>query len=122
MTPPLLFLKRMADKGAFTDLEKNNNRVKRGNTIEEKRRIRNERKKRKRKNGVRKRILKVEVSGLKNELEAVKWQANESNHKIKVLRSMCQTFWERWHWELEKRKKQWWQIPYLSILGYLYMK
>lgn len=74
------------------------------NTIEQKRKMRNLRKKRMRKNGTRQQ-LKQKVSSLKGELKAVKQNLKEGEHKITVLRSMSRTYWERWRWELEKRKE-----------------
>lgn len=71
------------------------------NTIDEKRRMRNLRVKRKRK------LLKKKtaIKELKNELKKEQERKEESERKVKLLKCMSRTYWERWHWELEKRKE-----------------
>ncbi len=45
------------------------------------------------------------MSDLKGELKAVKQSVKKGEHRITVLKGMSRTYWERWRWELEKRKE-----------------
>lgn len=78
-------------------------KVGRKNTIIEKKRMRNLRTKRKRKLQAASR--KKEIEKLKDELKLEHQKQIKSEHKIRVLKCMARTYWERWHWELEKRKE-----------------
>ena len=71
------------------------------NTIEEKRRMRNERKKRLR----RQKLHAKSIKSLKCKLVAAQEKVQSSDTRITVLKRMTRTFWERWRWELEKRKE-----------------
>lgn len=79
-------------------------KVRRKNTIIEKKRMRNLRIKRKRK--LQAALKNKESETLKNELKLEHQKQIESEHKIRVLKCMARTYWERWHWELEKRKEE----------------
>ena len=72
----------------------------RNNTKEEKRAMRNKRKKK-----MRKRESKRKIGALKQELKEARSEIEKSKRRICTLRSMSRTFWERWRWELEKRKE-----------------
>lgn len=78
-------------------------KVGRKNTIIEKKRMRNLRTKRKRK--LQAACRKKEIEKLKDELKLEHQKQTKSEHKIRVLKCMARTYWERWHWELEKRKE-----------------
>ena len=70
----------------------------RKNTISEKRKMRNARKKRMKKKKISGRIIKRELK------EA---QRNAKKHELSVKRltAMARSYWERWRWELQKRKE-----------------
>ena len=86
-----------------TSKETNRKGVGRKNTVIEKKRMRNLRAKRKRK--FRAAVTKKDTEQLKNELKVEQQKQVKSEHRIKVLKCMARTYWERWHWELEKEKK-----------------
>ena len=90
-----------------TSKETNQKEIRRKNTLIEKRRMRNLRKKRKRKQraAFRKEETSKETEILKSELKVEQQKQAKSEHKIEVLKCMARTYWERWHWELEKRKE-----------------
>ena len=48
---------------------------------------------------------KRSITELKCKLEAAQEKVAESELKIVNLKRMSRTFWERWKWELEKRKE-----------------
>ena len=73
----------------------------RKNTKEEKRRMRNARKKRLR----QKRKHAKSIKRLKSKLGAAQVKAHNNESRIITLKRMNVTFWERWRWELEKRKE-----------------
>ena len=73
----------------------------RNNTKEEKRRMRNARKKRLR----QKRKHAKSIKRLKSKLGAAQVKAHNNESRIITLKRMNVTFWERWRWELEKRKE-----------------
>ena len=81
----------------------NGKTVGRKNTAVEKKRMRNLRIKRKRK--LQAALRKKETEKLKNKLKLEHQKQMASEHKIRVLKCMARTYWERWHWELEKRKE-----------------
>ena len=72
----------------------------RPNTTIEKRRMRNERKKR-----MRNRMLRKSTKKLKRELKEAQSKADQHMKKIVKLSAMARSFWERWRWELQKRKE-----------------
>ena len=80
-------------------LPSNQPRLHRANTTEEKRKMRNLRKKRLRCTRNQAKTIKR----LKSTLEATKLKVEEDERKITALRT--RTFWEMWRWELEKRKE-----------------
>ena len=82
-------------------LPSNQPRLHQANTIEEKRKMRNSRKKRLRCT----RNQAKSIKRLKSTLEATKLKVQDNESKITALRRMTRTFWERWRWELEKRKE-----------------
>ena len=71
------------------------------NTIVEKRRMRNERKKRLKK---RKRCA-VTAKHLKRQLEEMKHKADVDGKKLVRVTAMARSYWERWRWELQKRRE-----------------
>lgn len=76
--------------------------VKRGrpNTIAEKKIMRVNRKKR-----LRKRYHKRKVHKLEKTIENTKKTLVETERTVSRLKCMTRTFWERWKWEVEKRKE-----------------
>ena len=81
--------------------------VKKGreNSAEEKRKMRNSRKKRLRQLSVSRRDSKMKIKRLKEEKEQALKKAENSESKVLTLKCMVRTFWERWRWEVEKRKE-----------------
>lgn len=76
----------------------------RANTLKEKRRMRNHRKKKMKR--LRKRPLhSTSVTDLRKALEDEREKNGQFVHKIQLYRGMSRTYWERWRWELEKRKE-----------------
>ena len=71
----------------------------RPNTAEEKKSMRKARRRR-----VRKRS-KRSIKRLKKRLEAEVCKVEEGKRKVFALRRMSRCFWERWRWELAKRKE-----------------
>ena len=69
-------------------------RCRKPNTITKKRRMR-----RKRKN------QRKSVSKLKRELKEVHAKADHNAKKVIRLTTMARSYWERWRWELQKRKE-----------------
>lgn len=86
-----------------TDSQKDDVRPKRKNTDNEKRRMRNLRKKRMRKMGSG--GIKRKMKELKNELDHAKEKVKKGEQHVLLLKNMSRTYWERWRWELEKRKE-----------------
>ena len=78
----------------------------RPNTLKEKREMRNKRRARKRRivdrrcNG--KRII---IKQLKQAKEEAIQHVKKTEQKVITLKCMTRTFWERWRWEVEKRKE-----------------
>ena len=89
------------DFSTTTDTDTNPTAQHRENTDEERRRMRNTRKKRLRR---QKRHAKS-IKSLKSKLVAAQEKAQSNGTRIIVLKRMTRTFWERWRWELEKRKE-----------------
>jgi len=72
----------------------------RRNTTVEKRRMRNLRKKRKRNEASSKKRFKkiiAETEKLKDELKQEQNKRSHNEHRIRVLKCVAKTFWERWH-------------------------
>lgn len=84
-----------------TDTDTNLTPQHRENTDEEKRRMRNARKKRLRRQKRHDKSIKC----LKSRLVTAQEKAQGNETRIIVLKRMTRTFWERWRWELEKRKE-----------------
>ena len=84
----------------------------RKNTLSEKKFMRNSRKRRMRKRKMKeivfaaKREAKQATSDLQNHIQASKKEIEKVNGQVVKLRCMMRTFWERWRWELEKRKEE----------------
>lgn len=84
----------------------------RKNTPAEKKSMRNARRRRLRKKKIRQRLLASErdVEKVKRELEqhvkTSKSEIEKANSQIVRLKCMTRTFWERWRWEVEKRKEE----------------
>ena len=70
----------------------------RKNTVEEKRRMRNARKR-------RKRARKQQVKDLHAEVDKANKKFKESSDKVTMYKQMSRSFWERWQWELNQRKQ-----------------
>ena len=70
------------------------------NTVEEKRRMRNARKRR-----LRQAKTKPVIRKIKTQLEVAHKKVEDCQTRISTLKCMTRTFWERWRWELEKRKE-----------------
>ena len=82
----------------------------RKNTIQEKRRMRAERKKRKRAINARKRRTDLQnaletVSKLKVDIESKDKLMKKSLNRMQLYKNMSRSYWERWRWELQKRKE-----------------
>lgn len=67
----------------------------RPNTLEEKRKMRNNRKKRRR----------SRVKALECHLQLEKTLRAESEKKVTLYKNMSRSYWERWRWELQQRKE-----------------
>ena len=76
----------------------------RKNTIEEKRAMRTSRRRRMRLKKNKDGLVK-QVKQLKQQIETSKKETEKANSKIVTLKCMTRTFWERWRWEVEKRKE-----------------
>jgi len=76
----------------------------RRNTVEEKKTMRNARRRRLRR---RKRFAKQQCKQLKKTVEEGKSQLKSQEKRLTTLRCMARTFWERWRcgWEAERRKE-----------------
>lgn len=79
----------------------------RPNTTQEKRKMRNNRKKRKRGKAIKDLRLELEAERKKNE---------SCQNRIALYRGMSRSYWERWRWELEKRKEAVMQIKSMYCL------
>ena len=77
----------------------------RENSAEEKRKMRNSRKKRLRQQSVLRRDSKIKIKRLKEEKDQALKKATDSERTVLTLKCMVRTFWERWRWEVEKRKE-----------------
>lgn len=77
------------------------------NTVEEKRKMRKERNKRKKGSmkGSTKKLLRDDIKHLREQMtaESQLWQKAELS--VIAQRNRARTFWERWRWELEKRRE-----------------
>lgn len=73
------------------------------NTPREKKQMRNGRKKRKRLR--RSELRRAEMEHVRTALEHERKERHKSDCKVKVYRSMSRTYWERFRWELQKRKE-----------------
>ena len=81
------------------ELNSESSHTKRRNTIIEKRRMRNERKKRLKKKS------RAVVKHLKHELKEAHCKAEKDAKRLTRLSVMARSYWERWRWELQKRKE-----------------
>ena len=70
------------------------------NTSVEKRKMRNARKKRKRVQHLRGRM-----KDLQNSLEHSRTSVKRQEERVKYYRQISRTYWERWRWELQKRRE-----------------
>ena len=77
----------------------------RENSAEEKKKMRNSRKRRLRQQSILRRDNKRKIKRLKAEKEQALKKATDSERNILTLKCMVRTFWERWRWEVEKRKE-----------------
>lgn len=75
-------------------------RLSRQNTVEEKRRMRNKRMKRKNSNKLRKKMRQ-----LQSEVSSESLLRNKAESIVVPFKNRAWTFWERWRWELEKRRE-----------------
>ena len=75
------------------------------NTLQEKRKMRAERKKRKRHVKAAMRQESKLASKLKTDLDNKQNQLEASQNKMQMYKNMARTYWERWRWECEKRKE-----------------
>ena len=82
------------------------------NTLAEKKHMRNSRKRRMRKRKLKEIILasKREVtqaaSNLQHQMQTSNKEIEKINGQVVKLKCMTRTFWERWRWEVEKRKEE----------------
>ena len=49
--------------------------------------------------------MKYKLKGLMDELDTAKDKIKKGEQHIVLLKNMSRTYWERWRWELEKRKE-----------------
>ena len=70
-------------------------RLSRSNTLDERRKMRNERKKRKRST----------KKALAAHLELERTLRSAADQKLVLYKNMCRSYWEQWRWELEQRKE-----------------
>lgn len=70
-------------------------RTSRPNTLDEKRRMRNDRKRRRRS---RTKVLEAQ-------LQHERALRSDSDKKVIFYRNMSRSYWERWQWELQRRKE-----------------
>ena len=77
------------------------------NTVEEKRKMRKERNKRKKRSmkGFTKKLLREDIKRLREELTAESKLRQKAGLNVIAQRNRARTFWERWRWELEKRRE-----------------
>lgn len=73
-------------------------RYSRSNSQAEKRKMRISRKR-------RKRALHSGVAAVQEDLKHAQALAEKKEHTVRVYRHMSRTYWERWHWELQKRRE-----------------
>lgn len=78
-------------------------KLSRRNTVKEKCRMRNERRKRKRQRRRKKTEKKFET--LQESIEQEKLMRLRAEKKVMIYRNMSRSYWERWNWELQKRKE-----------------
>ena len=96
---------------AHDDSGKNSRALRiRKNTIPEKRRMRAERKRRKRAINSRKRQTELQnaletASKLKVNVESKDKLLKISLNRMQLYKNMSRSYWERWRWELQKRKE-----------------
>ncbi len=50
-------------------------------------------------------LRQAETDRLRSDLEYERREHYKSECKVKVYKSMSRTYWERWRWELQKRKE-----------------
>ena len=89
------------------DKEQSEERRFRKNTIKEKKEMRNSRRRRMRRRNP-KQLEKVCIKQMKQKIEIANLEMIKKDKRIETLRCMTRTFWERWKWELEKRKEALW--------------
>lgn len=83
----------------------NANKSKCRNSLQEKRRMRAERKKRKRRmKAITRQELKM-AAKLKTDIDNKQSQLEASQNKMQMYKNMARTYWERWRWESQKRKE-----------------
>ena len=74
--------------------------------MQEKRRMRAERQKRKRKiKAAVRQETKLAFTGLKTDLENKQIELKASQNKMQMNKNMARTYWEKWRWEGQKRKE-----------------
>ena len=69
-------------------------RTSRPNTLDEKRRMKNDRKRRRR----------SRTKALEAQLQHERALRSDSDKKVTLYRNMSRSYWERWQWELQRRK------------------
>lgn len=104
-TDPSLLIEESSEASALdgddvAPVKASKRKLSRTNTAEEKRKMRKARNKRKRKQALRSRVEKLE-----KDLASAQNLMKVSVAKIKHYRQVSRTYWERWRWELEKRRE-----------------
>ncbi len=79
-------------------------RLSRENTIEEKRKMRRQARKRRLKSRGSK-VQSVKSLALEKELESQSALRRESELKVNLYKRISRSFWERWQWELQQRRQ-----------------
>lgn len=94
------------DKSITNAKEYAENKLKRRrNTLQEKRRMRAERKKRKRHMRAFTRQESKLAAKLKTDIDNKQSQLEATQNKMQMYKNMARTYWERWRWESQKRKE-----------------
>lgn len=93
------------DAGQATGDDESHSRAKRkpSNTVTEKRKMRNTRKKRMRHK--RAELRQAETDRLRLDLDYERRERHRNELRVRVYKNMSRTYWERWRWELQKRKE-----------------
>ena len=87
--------------GNSEDDQGGNKKFSRENTVEEKRRMNKLRRKRKKS----KKKMKVKVQDLKKEVSIEVKLRKQAERSVLTYRQISRTYWERWRWELHKRRE-----------------